>query len=136
MPRFGQMTDSEILTETFKLGDAQELVARQHGFESWQALKTGVKTMSDHAATIATKTVIVGAERDSGLPVWTAADRPIENTDVVLWHVFGLLHETRPEDWPVMPTESASFQLRPVGFFDRNPSLDVPPPEHCRTSHA
>ncbi len=79
---------------------------------------------------------IVGAERDSGLPVWTAADRPIENTDVVLWHVFGLLHETRPEDWPVMPTESASFQLRPVGFFDRNPSLDVPPPEHCRTSHA
>src|ERR1700712_2120771 len=56
------MTDSEILTETFKLGDAQELVARQHGFESWQALKTGVKTMSDHAATIATKTVIVGAE--------------------------------------------------------------------------
>jgi uncharacterized glyoxalase superfamily protein PhnB len=62
LSRFGQMTDSEILARPFKLGDAQELVARQHGFESWQALKTGVKSMSDHAPTIATKTVIAGAE--------------------------------------------------------------------------
>ena len=62
LPRFGQMTDSEILSQGFKLGDAQELVARQHGFESWQALKTGLKTMSDHAETIATKAVITAAE--------------------------------------------------------------------------
>src|SRR5450755_187665 len=62
LPRFGQMTDPEILAQTFKLGDAQELVARQHGFESWQALKTGVETMSDHAATIATNAIIAGAE--------------------------------------------------------------------------
>ena len=34
LPRFGQMTDSEILAQSFKLSDAQELVARQHGFES------------------------------------------------------------------------------------------------------
>lgn len=62
LPRFGQMTDSEILAQTFKLGDAQELVARQHGFESWQALKTGNPTMSDHAETISTKAAIAGAE--------------------------------------------------------------------------
>src|SRR3979490_2690392 len=37
LPRYSQMTDSEILAQSFKLGDAQELVARQHGFESWQA---------------------------------------------------------------------------------------------------
>ena len=30
---------------------------------------------------------------------------PIENTDVVLWYVFGLHHITRPEDWPVMPVD-------------------------------
>jgi primary-amine oxidase len=65
--------------------------------------------------------------RDSGLPVWTAADRPIENTDVVLWYVFGIHHITRPEDWPVMPTDAVSFWLKPFGFFDRNPALDVPP---------
>jgi primary-amine oxidase len=64
---------------------------------------------------------------DDGLPVWTAADRPIENTDVVLWYVFGIHHITRPEDWPVMPTDAVSFWLKPFGFFDRNPALDVPP---------
>ena len=63
---------------------------------------------------------------DSGLPVWTARDRPIENTDVVLWYVFGINHVTRPEDWPVMPVDTVSFWLKPVGFFDRNPALDVP----------
>jgi catechol 2,3-dioxygenase-like lactoylglutathione lyase family enzyme len=62
LPRFGQMTDSEILAQSFRLGDAQELVARQHGFESWPALKTGIPTMSDHAETISTKAVIAGAE--------------------------------------------------------------------------
>ena len=67
------------------------------------------------------------AERDTGLPRWTAQDRPIENTDVVLWYVFGIHHITRPEDWPVMPCDAVSFWLKPFGFFDRNPALDVPP---------
>jgi catechol 2,3-dioxygenase-like lactoylglutathione lyase family enzyme len=62
LPRFGQMTDPEILAQNFKLSDAQELVARQHGFESWQALKTGFSTMSDHAVATSTKAVIVAAE--------------------------------------------------------------------------
>ena len=64
---------------------------------------------------------------DHGLPVWTARDRAIDDTDVVLWHVFGLHHITRPEDWPVMPVDRTSFWLKPWGFFDRNPALDVPP---------
>jgi primary-amine oxidase len=62
---------------------------------------------------------------DSGLGEWTKADRSIENTDVVLWYVFGLHHITRPEDWPVMPVDIVSFWLKPFGFFDRNPALDV-----------
>jgi primary-amine oxidase len=33
---------------------------------------------------------------------------------------------TRPEDWPVMPADVVAFQLKPAGFFDRNPSLDLP----------
>nr|MBA3368545.1 hypothetical protein [Geodermatophilaceae bacterium] len=51
----------------------------------------------------------------------------IEDTDIVLWYVFGLHHITRPEDWPVMPADIVSFQLKPAGFFDRNPALDLPP---------
>ena len=31
------------------------------------------------------------------------------------------------EDWPVMPSDIVSFWLKPSGFFDRNPALDVPP---------
>jgi uncharacterized glyoxalase superfamily protein PhnB len=62
LPRFSQMTDSEILAQSFKLGDALDLVARQHGFDSWQALKTGIVTMSDSAAATSNKTVIVAAE--------------------------------------------------------------------------
>ena len=69
----------------------------------------------------------VQSEHDSGLAVWTEADRRIENTDVVLWYVFGIHHITRPEDWPVMPSDIVSFWLKPSGFFDRNPALDVPP---------
>ncbi len=64
---------------------------------------------------------------DTGLPVWTAQNRPIENADVVLWYVFGIHHITRPEDWPVMPVDTVSFWLKPFGFFNRNPALDVPP---------
>jgi len=74
----------------------------------------------------------VQAATDTGLPAWTEADRNIENTDVVLWYVFGIHHVTRPEDWPVMPADIVSFWLKPFGFFDRNPALDVPPAHECR----
>jgi primary-amine oxidase len=66
-----------------------------------------------------------------GLPKWTAADRPIEDTDVVVWHTFGATHISRPEDWPIMPVEMVGFTLKPSGFFDRNPSLDLAPADHC-----
>jgi catechol 2,3-dioxygenase-like lactoylglutathione lyase family enzyme len=62
LPRFSRMTDPEILSSSFKLSDAQELVARQHGFESWQALQTGFSTMPDHAVATSTAPVITAAE--------------------------------------------------------------------------
>jgi primary-amine oxidase len=64
---------------------------------------------------------------DEGLPVWTAANRSIENTDLVLWYVFGIHHVPRVEDWPIMPADTVSFWLKPAGFFDHNPALDVAP---------
>jgi Cu2+-containing amine oxidase len=62
-----------------------------------------------------------------GLPRWTAADRNLVETDVVLWHTFGVTPIVRPEEWPVMPVERTGFSLIPVGFFDGNPALDLPP---------
>ncbi len=73
---------------------------------------------------------------EDGLPRWTAAERSLVGTDVVLWYSFGVTHVARPEDWPVMPVEYAGFQLVPVGFFDRNPALDVPAPTHCTSEEA
>jgi primary-amine oxidase len=68
---------------------------------------------------------------DEGLPTWTAANRSIENTDVVLWYVGGIHHVPRIEDWPVMPADIIAFWLKPWGFFDRNPTLDLPPSGSC-----
>ncbi|MBV9230805.1 MAG: primary-amine oxidase, partial [Chloroflexi bacterium] len=64
----------------------------------------------------------------AGLPAWTQENRGIENTEVVLWHTVGVHHAPRIEDWPVMPVAYAGFMLRPNGFFERNPVLDVVPP--------
>jgi primary-amine oxidase len=63
---------------------------------------------------------------EAGLPAYAAADRTLDGADLVLWHVFGPTHFPRPEDWPVMPVDTAGFTLKPHGFFDRNPALDVP----------
>ena len=67
-----------------------------------------------------------------GLPDWAAQDRPLVDADVVLWYTTGVLHIPRPEDFPVMPVEYSGFTLKPTGFFDRNPTLDLAPPVHCK----
>ncbi len=61
-----------------------------------------------------------------GLPAFTAGDRPVADTDLVVWYTFGAHHVVRPEDWPVMPVTHIGFKLKPSGFFDRNPALDMP----------
>lgn len=68
-----------------------------------------------------------------GLPAYAAADRPLDGADLVVWHTFGAHHVVRPEDWPVMPVSTVGFMLKPSGFFDGNPALDLPPSNHCET---
>lgn len=72
----------------------------------------------------------------AGLPAFVAQDRSIDGEDIVVWHTFGLTHFPRPEDWPVMPVDYCGFTMKPVGFFDRNPTLDVPAStaSHCGTA--
>ncbi len=61
-----------------------------------------------------------------GLPRWTSANRAIAKQDIVAWLTMGFHHVPRPEDWPLMPVAKHSFGLRPVGFFSRNPAIDLP----------
>ena len=63
---------------------------------------------------------------NQGLPTWTAADRRVGDTDVVLWYTLGITHIPRPEDWPYMPAHRGGFRLVPTSFFSRAPVLDVP----------
>lgn len=72
----------------------------------------------------------------AGLPAWTAANRPVENTILTLWYNVNVQHNPRIEDWPVMPVAHAGFMLRPFNFFTSSPALDVPPPaEHGASCH-
>ena len=72
-----------------------------------------------------------------GLPQWTEAERSVEDTDVVVWYTFAHSHSPRAEDWPVMPVANLGFKLKPLNFFDENPSNDVPPsPKNHGSKHA
>jgi primary-amine oxidase len=75
------------------------------------------------------------SEGDDGMTRWIADGESLENTDVVLWYVFGIHHITRVEDWPIMPADIVSFWLKPTGFFDQNPSIDVAPTVRDESGH-
>jgi catechol 2,3-dioxygenase-like lactoylglutathione lyase family enzyme len=61
LQRFRHLTDRQVLQQPFKLSDAQHLVARQRGFESWQALQNGVRAMTDNTPAVDTSTDPAGA---------------------------------------------------------------------------
>jgi catechol 2,3-dioxygenase-like lactoylglutathione lyase family enzyme len=62
LPRFHHLTDPEVLAHSFRLSDAQELVARKAGFESWEALRKGVETMTDTQAETLARPALLAAE--------------------------------------------------------------------------
>jgi catechol 2,3-dioxygenase-like lactoylglutathione lyase family enzyme len=62
LPRFHHLTDQDVLAYSFKLSDAQELVAKKVGFESWEALLKGVHTMNDLHTETQQKPILLAAE--------------------------------------------------------------------------
>ena len=62
LPRFLNIPDAEILAASFQLSDAQEMIARQQGFDSWQALRAGLSTTPLKVKSAPSKATIVGAE--------------------------------------------------------------------------
>lgn len=64
--------------------------------------------------------------RKGDLAAWAGRNDKVNNEDIVLWHSISLTHNPRPEDYPVMPCETMMVSLKPSGFFEYNPALDVP----------
>ncbi len=62
---------------------------------------------------------------EPGLPRYQQDNQSIVNTDIVLWLTVGFHHVPTAEDFPVLPRETLSFELKPSNFFDRNPALDL-----------
>jgi primary-amine oxidase len=62
----------------------------------------------------------------SDLGAWADRKDKTEDTDIVIWHSISLTHNPRTEDYPVMPCDTMTVSLKPSGFFDQNPALDVP----------
>lgn len=68
----------------------------------------------------------VSVPRKGDLGNWAGRCDKVDDEDIVLWHSVSLTHNPRPEDYPVMPCETMTVSLRPSGFFEHNPALDVP----------
>jgi catechol 2,3-dioxygenase-like lactoylglutathione lyase family enzyme len=62
LPSFRQLSDREVLEHSFKLSDAQELIARKAGFDSWEALRKGVQIMTDKHPESRSKPTLLAAE--------------------------------------------------------------------------
>ena len=122
--RLGQPVAYELRPEggPLLLADPASSIAARAGF----ATRSLWVTRYDPAERYSAGDFINQHAGGGGLPAYAAADRDIDGQDIVVWHTFGLTHLPRPEDWPVMPVGRTGFTLRPVGFFDRNPTLDVP----------
>lgn len=47
LPSYRHLDDAQVLAATFKLTDAQALLARELGFETWEGLRQGLQAMPD-----------------------------------------------------------------------------------------
>ena len=72
----------------------------------------------------------------SQVHAYVTRERSIEDADVVAWHVFGLHHLPRTEDFPLQPVVTTGFKLIPSGFFSVNPTLDLAPAKNETSCHA
>ncbi|KAH9808730.1 copper amine oxidase [Melampsora americana] len=58
---------------------------------------------------------------------WLKGSKKIDNQDIVVYLTYGVNHLPTPEQFPIMPVEVLTVSLKPSGFFNFNPTLDILP---------
>lgn len=105
------------------LADPNSTMAKRAGFAQHHVWVTQYR---DHELYAGGEFTNQSRQEIDGVVDAVARNDDIEDSDVVVWSVFGLTHNPRVEDWPVMPIEKHEMHFKPADFFDRNPALDVP----------
>ena len=120
----GQPTGYMLFTgeNSIPLPGENSAVRQRAGFMNSHLWVTQFEPSEQYAAGL----YINQSKGGDGLAKWVKQNRELENKDVVMWYSFGVTHLPRPEDYPVMPVHKTGFKLMPVGFFTRNPALDLP----------
>ncbi|UPK94782.1 hypothetical protein LCI18_005717 [Fusarium solani-melongenae] len=108
----------------------QKLLADPRSVQAKRALFTQhhlwVTKYKDEELYAAGRYTHLGKNETGGVTDAAARNDDVLNEDVVLWSCFGLTHNPRVEDWPVMPVEILQVSLTPSDFFTQNPAIDVP----------
>jgi len=105
------------------LADAQSVQARRALFAKHHLWVTKYE---DDELYIGGRYPMQGMDEQGGVADAVKRNDNLEDDDVVLWAVYGLTHNPRVEDWPVMPVEVLQLHLMPADFFTQNPAIDVP----------
>lgn len=116
LPKYAAMSDREMLAAEFKLGDAQTLIARQHGLESWAALKAACERGDSAASEPRPEPAIAteGPHPVFAIPMLYVADvrRAAEHYERVLG--FSPFLEGEPPFYAEVRRGGASLALRVV----------------------
>jgi catechol 2,3-dioxygenase-like lactoylglutathione lyase family enzyme len=111
LPRFHHLTDPQVLEANFKLADAQELVARENGFEGWQALKSGAHAMTREAGKTAPQPILNSTEAQLFVAdIEASCDFYAEKLGFTVAFVYG-----NPPFYGQVTRDHARLNLRVVG---------------------
>lgn len=108
----------------------QKLLAAKGSIQAQRALFTNhhvwVTKYHDDELYAAGRFTLQSQLEQGGVHDMAARNEDVRDEDVVVWNVFGLTHNPRVEDWPVMPVEIYQLHYKPSDFFERNPAIDFP----------
>ncbi|KAF2024431.1 hypothetical protein EK21DRAFT_78722 [Setomelanomma holmii] len=108
----------------------QKLLAAPGSIQSQRALFTNhhvwVTKYRDDELYAAGRYTLQSQLEVGGVHDMAARKENVADEDLVVWNVFGLTHNPRVEDWPVMPVEIYQVHFKPSDFFERNPAIDFP----------